>query len=164
MLAGQGSGTRYHHHMAIKTNVLSHLHSFQLSVSGNQAFLATTGSLDRETIANYHMLLLASDGMGNSLTATANVFVTVGDRNDNSPQFDTVLVTKCTSLLNIVFLSKCIMHDAQFDVNSFSVDIVEQTTYLSNCFSVQVRHCMYCISHKMHILVKHSIPIKMHHA
>lgn len=137
MLAGQGSGTRYHHHMAIKTNVLSHLHSFQLSVSGNQAFLATTGSLDRETIANYHMLLLASDGMGNSLTATANVFVTVGDRNDNSPQFD---------------------------VNSFSVDIVEQTTYLSNCFSVQVRHCMYCISHKMHILVKHSIPIKMHHA
>lgn len=87
--------------------------SFQLSVSANQAFLATTGPLDREAVSNYHMLLLASDGMENSLTATANVFVTVGDRNDNSPQFN---------------------------VDSFSVDIVEETTYLSNCFSVQVRH------------------------
>ena len=97
----------------IKTIFYSHLcDSFQLSTSGNQAFLATTGPLDRETISNYHMLLLASDGMGNSLTATANVFVTVGDRNDNSPQFD---------------------------VDSFSVDIVEETDSYSNCFSVQVR-------------------------
>ena len=97
----------------IKTIFYSHLcDSFQLSTSGNQALLATTGPLDRETISNYHMLLLASDGMGNSLTATANVFVTVGDRNDNSPQFD---------------------------VDSFSVDIVEETDSYSNCFSVQVR-------------------------
>lgn len=86
--------------------------SFSLSTTGNQAFLTTTSPLDREDVASYHMLLLASDGDINSLTATANVFVNVGDRNDNSPEFD---------------------------VNNYSADLVEETTYLSNCFSVHVR-------------------------
>ena len=85
---------------------------FQLSTSGNQAFLATTGPLDREETANYHMLILASDGGIGSLTATANIFVTVEDRNDNPPEFD---------------------------LSSYSVDVIEETTYLSNCFSLNVR-------------------------
>ena len=84
---------------------------FQLSMSGSQVFLQTLAPLDREDVASYHMLLIASDGVVNALSATANVYVTVGDRNDNSPRFD---------------------------LDSYTVDIVEETTYLSNCFIVHV--------------------------
>ena len=74
--------------------------------------MATTGPLDREETASYHMLILASDGGINSLTATANIFVAVQDRNDNPPEFD---------------------------LSMYSVDLIEETTYLSNCFSLNVR-------------------------
>lgn len=96
----------------VAINCFSLFPRFQLTTSGNQAFLTTTGPLDREETESYHMLILASDGGVNSLSATANIFVTVEDRNDNPPEFD---------------------------LSTYTVDVIEETTYLSNCFSVQVR-------------------------
>lgn len=91
--------------------------SFQLSSpSHNKAQLSTIGPLDRESIASYHMIATVTDNGGlNSLSSTADIFVTVLDINDHAPVFD---------------------------LSSYSIDLVEETSY-SNCLTVNVSTLLY---------------------
>ncbi|XP_059102702.1 protocadherin alpha-5-like [Peromyscus eremicus] len=58
-----------------------------VSTFKNYYSLVLDSTLDRETIANYHVVVTARDGGSPSLWATASVSVEVADVNDNAPAF-----------------------------------------------------------------------------
>ncbi|XP_052597922.1 protocadherin alpha-7 isoform X12 [Peromyscus californicus insignis] len=58
-----------------------------VSTFKNYYSLVLDSTLDRETIANYHVVVTARDGGSPSLWATATVSVEVADVNDNAPAF-----------------------------------------------------------------------------
>ena len=80
------------------------------SPATNRAQLSTLVSLDRESIESYHMIATVSDNGTNPLSSTADIFVTVLDINDHPPVFD---------------------------LSSYSINLVEETTY-TECLTVHV--------------------------
>uniref|UniRef100_A0A8D1BB84 Protocadherin alpha subfamily C, 2 n=1 Tax=Sus scrofa TaxID=9823 RepID=A0A8D1BB84_PIG len=58
-----------------------------LSTFKNYYSLVLDGTLDRESVASYELVVSARDGGSPSLWATARVSVEVGDVNDNAPVF-----------------------------------------------------------------------------
>ncbi|XP_016835637.1 protocadherin alpha-5-like [Cricetulus griseus] len=58
-----------------------------VSTFKNYYSLVLDSALDRETVANYHVVVTARDGGSPSLWATASVSVEVADVNDNAPAF-----------------------------------------------------------------------------
>uniref|UniRef100_A0A287BF78 Protocadherin alpha subfamily C, 2 n=1 Tax=Sus scrofa TaxID=9823 RepID=A0A287BF78_PIG len=58
-----------------------------LSTFKNYYSLVLDGTLDRESVASYELVVTARDGGSPSLWATASVSVEVGDVNDNAPVF-----------------------------------------------------------------------------
>ncbi|EPY89873.1 protocadherin alpha 2 [Camelus ferus] len=58
-----------------------------VSTFKNYYSLVLDSSLDRETVANYKLVVTARDGGSPSLSATASVSVDVADVNDNAPTF-----------------------------------------------------------------------------
>ncbi|XP_047634800.1 protocadherin alpha-4-like [Phacochoerus africanus] len=67
---------------------LTHYVPFKLvSTFRNYYSLVLDGTLDRESVASYELVVTARDGGSPSLWATASVSVEVGDVNDNAPVF-----------------------------------------------------------------------------
>ncbi|XP_016079473.1 PREDICTED: protocadherin alpha-7-like, partial [Miniopterus natalensis] len=58
-----------------------------VSTFKNYYSLVLDGALDRESVANYELVVTARDGGSPSLSATASVSVEVADVNDNAPEF-----------------------------------------------------------------------------
>ncbi|XP_024896363.1 protocadherin alpha-7 [Pteropus alecto] len=58
-----------------------------VSTFKNYYSLVLDSTLDRESVANYELLVTAQDGGSPSLSATTRVFVEVADVNDNAPAF-----------------------------------------------------------------------------
>ncbi|XP_016061033.1 PREDICTED: protocadherin alpha-12-like [Miniopterus natalensis] len=58
-----------------------------VSTFKNYYSLVLDGALDRESVANYAVVVTARDGGSPSLSATASVSVEVADVNDNAPEF-----------------------------------------------------------------------------
>ncbi|XP_055286327.1 LOW QUALITY PROTEIN: protocadherin alpha-6-like [Moschus berezovskii] len=58
-----------------------------VSTFKNYYSLVLDSTLDRENVANYEVVVIASDGGSPSLSATASVSVEVADVNDNAPAF-----------------------------------------------------------------------------
>ncbi|XP_072807836.1 protocadherin alpha-11-like [Vicugna pacos] len=58
-----------------------------ISTFKNYYSLVLDSSLDRESVANYELVVTARDGGSPSLSATASVSVDVADVNDNAPTF-----------------------------------------------------------------------------
>uniref|UniRef100_A0A8D1H6P0 Protocadherin alpha subfamily C, 2 n=1 Tax=Sus scrofa TaxID=9823 RepID=A0A8D1H6P0_PIG len=70
------------------TCTLTHHVPFKLvSTFKNYYSLVLDGTLDRESVASYELVVSARDGGSPSLWATARVSVEVGDVNDNAPVF-----------------------------------------------------------------------------
>uniref|UniRef100_A0A8W4FFI9 Protocadherin alpha 3 n=1 Tax=Sus scrofa TaxID=9823 RepID=A0A8W4FFI9_PIG len=70
------------------TCTLTHHVPFKLvSTFKNYYSLVLDGTLDRESVASYELVVTARDGGSPSLWATASVSVEVGDVNDNAPVF-----------------------------------------------------------------------------
>uniref|UniRef100_A0A8D0WUA4 Cadherin domain-containing protein n=1 Tax=Sus scrofa TaxID=9823 RepID=A0A8D0WUA4_PIG len=70
------------------TCTLTHHVPFKLvSTFKNYYSLVLDGTLDRESVASYELVVTARDGGSPSLWATARVSVEVGDVNDNAPVF-----------------------------------------------------------------------------
>ncbi|NXO03121.1 PCDA2 protein, partial [Rhinopomastus cyanomelas] len=55
---------------------------------GESLFLVLTKALDRETVPEHRLLLMASDGGHPSLSGTMELVISVLDVNDNAPQFN----------------------------------------------------------------------------
>ncbi|XP_061045689.1 LOW QUALITY PROTEIN: protocadherin alpha-3-like [Eubalaena glacialis] len=70
------------------TCTLTHHVPFKLvSTFKNYYSLVLDSALDRESMANYEVVVTARDGGSPSLSTTASVFVEVSDVNDNAPAF-----------------------------------------------------------------------------
>ena len=69
-------------------NVSFHTSGGPFVVDPATGVLTVQGSLDRERLASYNITVEIIDHGVPQLTGTARVLVTVGDVNDNSPQFD----------------------------------------------------------------------------
>ena len=51
------------------------------------AFIYTTETLDREDVSSYLFTITAQDPTSNPLSASAQLVISVGDENDNAPEF-----------------------------------------------------------------------------
>ncbi|XP_068628013.1 fat-like cadherin-related tumor suppressor homolog [Battus philenor] len=67
------------------------------SVEAASGAVRVAGALDRETRAEYHLLVTASDGGRPALLTTAHIFITVDDVNDNAPRMERAVLTALVS-------------------------------------------------------------------
>ncbi|XP_078288407.1 protocadherin alpha-4-like [Panthera onca] len=71
----------------VTCSLMPHIPFKLVSTFKNYYSLVLDSALDRESVANYELLVTARDGGSPSLSATASVSVEVADVNDNAPTF-----------------------------------------------------------------------------